>query len=153
MLRGSLYLILASVILVACNDHLKTDANNDPQGYADSQVVGSWKITAFYSNAPYDWNRDGNIETDIYNTWSACEKDNLYTFVGDKTGTFKISCVITRPGSWTIINTKQLVYQVDGIGAQSEKITYMSSDLFKTTIEVTVITGEDFTITKIWERQ
>jgi len=152
MLQRISYFVFISILFFSCNKHLKTEANNDPQGYADSQVVGAWRITAFSSDAPYDWDGNGSVETDIYNTWTACEKDNLYTFVGDKTGTFKINCSVTNPGSWEIIATKQLNYYVTGIGAQSERIISMTNNIFKTTIAVTVITGQNFTLTKTWSR-
>lgn len=140
-------------ILFACKSHLAIENNNGPQGYADSQVVGTWKITAYTSNAPYDWNSDGNAETNIYNNWTACEKDNLYQFMGDKTGMFKLNCSLTAPCNWDIINTLYLYYRIAGQSPDSEKIISMTSVEFKTTKEVTVITGQNFTLTKTWIRQ
>lgn len=139
--------------LLACQGHLLVEKNNAPQGYADSQVVGTWKITAYTSNAPYDWNHDGNVETNIYQTWSSCEKDNLYQFVGDKTGTFKLNCSLTAQGSWDIINTLYLYYLPAGQGPESEKFISMTSVEFKTIKAVTTTSGQNFTLTKTWTRQ
>jgi hypothetical protein len=152
MYHRILYLTLISLIISSCSPHNKNENYNAPQGYADSQLVGSWKITAFTSDTPYDWDGNGNAETNIYNNWDACEKDNLYIFAGDKTGSFKINCSVTKPGSWTIIDTKQLIFDVEGVGSQSEKFISMTSDQFKTTT-IVMANGKNFTLTKIWSRQ
>ena len=65
MRRLILYLITSVFFISSCNDHLKIEKNNDPQGYADSQFVGSWKITALSCDVAYDWNNDGTTERDI----------------------------------------------------------------------------------------
>ena len=165
-------LILYSLILVlsfsACNDHLKIEKNNDPQGYADSQFVGSWKIMAVSSDVAYDWNNDGSTETDIYSNWSPCEKDNLFTFTGDtalgayKKGTFKVNCSVTRTGVWQIVHTLPpnpadrdfyLQYIPENLLQESERIVDMTSVQFKTALDLTLPSGQDATITKTWIRQ
>ncbi len=153
MHRYLIYIIFCCLCLFACRDHLKIEKNNDPQGYADSQVVGVWKITAFSSNAPYDWNGDGSVETNIFNNWTSCEKDNLYQFVGDKTGTFKFNCSINGAGEWTIVNTLFLVYFLTGQIPDAEQFISMTTNEFKTTRDITVSTGQNFTLTKTWTRQ
>lgn len=140
-------------LFASCRDHLKIEANDLPQGYADSQVVGSWKVTAFTADKPYDWNRDGIPETNIYNTWSACQKDNLYSFSPDKTGTFKTDCSTTSAGTWTIIDTKYLEYIIAGLGLESEKFISMTVNQFKTTIDITDANGQNIVLTKTWARQ
>jgi len=159
MKRLVLYLFSSAFFITSCNDHLKIEKNNDPQGYADSQFVGAWKITAVNSDIAYDWNNDGSTERDIYGTWSSCEKDNLYTFTGDtatggnKKGTFKINCSVTKTGVWEIVNTKYLVYTPFGLAPESEKIISMTSVQFQSTIALTLSNGQPATITKTWARQ
>ena len=46
------------------------EANDNPQGYADSQVVGSWKITEILSDKAYDWDGNGTKEKDVFATYS-----------------------------------------------------------------------------------
>ena len=147
------YLILLCLFMVSCREHLEIEANNLPQGYADSQVVGTWKVTALSSNAAYDWDGNGVPETDIYTGWSACQKDNLYIFVGDKTGTYKINCSTTQGGSWQIFNLHQFEYTPIGFSTEVEKIISMTSNEFKTTRTVYVTSGQTFTITRTWTRQ
>jgi len=152
------YLFISVFFISSCNDHLKIEKNNDPQGYADSQFVGSWKITAVSSDVAYDWNNDGSPERDIYGTWLPCERDNLYTFTGDtavagyKKGTFKINCSVTKTGEWQIVNTKDLVYVPVGLGPESEKIIEMTSVQFRSILLLT-LNGQPATITKTWTRQ
>ena len=159
MKRLILYLFVSTFFIPACTDHLKIEKNNDPQGYADSQFVGSWKITAVNSDVAYDWNNDGSTERDIYSTWSLCERDNLFTFTGDtatagyKKGTFKINCSVTKTGEWQIVKTKDLLYIPLGLGPESEKIISMTSVQFKSTLALTLPNGQPATITKTWDRQ
>ncbi len=162
MKRLVLYLLISLNIAGTCNrDHLKIERNNLPQGYADSQVVGTWKITAISSNVSYDWNGDGAAETDIFNTWSTCQKDNLYTFTADtinsitaeKRGTFQLNCSVTKPGRWLIVNTQDLVYVPEGQLPESEKFISMTSVQFKTTQDFSLPTGQPVKITKTWTRQ
>jgi len=143
----------ATILLFACTDHLKTEANNDPQGYSNAQVIGTWKITAVSSDVPNDWNRDGITETDIYATWLACQKDNLYSFIVDNTGTFKLNCTTTESGSWQVVNTQHLLFDSPATGIELEKFISMSNLEFKTTRGYTLSNGQPATVTKTWTRQ
>jgi hypothetical protein len=138
------------VFIFACNKNNADDQSN--QGYADSQVVGQWKITAFLSNASYDWDGDGSAETDIFNTWTDCEKDNRYEFDSDKTGTFQLSCSVTAGGAWQILNAQELTFIPGGLPQQMETIISLTSNQFQTTKVVTVSPGKIFTLTKTWTR-
>lgn len=158
------FLFTSVFFISSCNDHLKIEKNNDPQGYADSQFVGSWKITALISDVAYDWNNDGTSERDIYSTWTPCERDNLYTFTGDtatgayKKGSFKINCSVTKPGEWQIIadtippKSQSLVYTLLGLGPESETVIDMTSVQFQSVLLLT-LNGQPATITKTWTRQ
>jgi hypothetical protein len=143
----------ATLLLCACRDHLKIEANDDPQGYSNAQVIGAWKITAVSSDVPNDWNGDGSSETDIYATWSACQKDNLYSFIVDYTGTFKLNCTNTEAGSWMVVNTQNLQYYSPATGIELEKFISMTNVEFKTTRGYTLSNGQPATVTKTWTRQ
>jgi hypothetical protein len=152
MKRLILYL-LSCVFITSCNDHLKIEKNDDPQGYADSQFVGTWKIVSMTSDVAWDWDNNGTTETNIFATLSSCEQDNLYTFVGDKTGTFKLNCSLTKDGSWQVINTQYLIYTPLNLAPESEKVISMTSVQFQSTIALTLSNGQPATITKTWVRQ
>jgi hypothetical protein len=153
MTRLFLTFLGLTCFLSSCNDHLKIERNNDDQGYADSQFVGSWKITAVSADVAWDYDGNGTSETNIWATWTACAKDNLYTFVGDKTGTFRINCSLTKDGSWEVVNTKHLVYTPLNLGPESETIISMTSVQFKSTVAISLPNGQPATITKTWDRQ
>ena len=146
------YLLASSILLFSCNDHLEIEANNNPQGYADSQVVGEWKITAVHSSIAYDWDGNGTPETDIFNSWSDCDKDHLYTFVGNKSGVYKLNCNTTLNGVWQIFEVRYLEYTPDGLSTLSEKIISMTSNEFKTSRSFTTPSGQSCLITKTWTR-
>ena len=162
MRRLILYLF-TSVFIISCNDHLKIEKNDDPQGYADSQFVGSWKVTALNCDVAYDWNNDGTTERDIYSTWTSCQRDNLYTFTADtlsaakKKGTFKIDCSVIKSGEWQIVfsdnpKSQSLLYTPLGLSPESEIITDMTSVQFQSVLLLT-LNGLPATITKTWTRQ
>jgi hypothetical protein len=152
MLRLILYSIFIGNIAVSCNK-IDTDDNDDPQGYADSQVIGTWKITGLNADAPYDWDGNGVPETNLFPAIPACDKDNLYVFEPDKTGSFKKSCSLTQDGTWEIYQTKHLIITPTSAPAEMEKITAMSSTEFVTSRQVVAPSGETFTISKTWSRQ
>lgn len=153
MKRLILYLLVPGFFISSCNGHLKIEKNNDPQGYADSQFVGIWKITAINSDVAWDFDGNGTTETNIFATQSACEKDNLYTFVGNKTGTFKFDCSLTKDGSWQVVDTKYLQYTPLGLSPEQETVISMTSVQFKSTLPITLSNGQPATITKTWTRQ
>lgn len=153
MFRLILYVCLPVFFIISCNDHLKIEQNNDPQGYADSQFVGTWKVTAVNADVAWDYDGNGSTETNIWATWTVCEKDNLYTFVGDKTGTFKINCSLTKDGSWQVANTQYLIYTPLNMTPESEKVISMTSVQFKSTVAITLPNGQPATITRTWDRQ
>jgi hypothetical protein len=152
-MRHLILYLLFSILICSCNDHLKIEKNNDPQRYADSQFVGSWKITAVVSDIPWDWDNNGTTEKNIYAIWSGCQKDNLYTLVGDKTGTYKLNCNSTIIGSWLVVDALYLVYTPINLPPESEMVTSMTSVQFTSTVKVTLSNGQDAIITKTWSRQ
>lgn len=155
MNRLILYLLFSAFFISSCNDHLKIEKNNDKQGYADSQFVGSWKITGVSSSIPWDWDGNGSVESNIYSTWSNCQKDNLYTFVGDstKTATFKLNCSTTVDGNWAVTSTQYLYYKPTNYSPESEKVVSMTSIQFVTTLDITLSNGQSASIIKTWTRQ
>ena len=81
------------------------------------------------------------------------KKDNLYTFVGDKTGTYKLDCSNTKIGSWEVISTTYLVYTPLNSIPEAEKVIQMTSIQFKSALAITLPNGQPATITKTWDRQ
>ncbi len=144
--------IILSVFFSACK-RITVDANDNPQGYADSQVVGTWKITEVNSDKAYDWDGNGTKERDIYATYDECEKNMLYHFLQDKTGLYQLDCNTTKNGTWQILNTLYLLWTPEGNAQRNEKISNMTSNRFYTSRNMQVMLGETYVITSTWERQ
>jgi hypothetical protein len=55
-------------------------------------VVGTWAVTGIRSNAANDWDGDGRSETDIYGTYSSCQRDIVLVFDDYGTGQGRQGC-------------------------------------------------------------
>jgi hypothetical protein len=55
-------------------------------------VVGTWAVAGIRSNTANDWNGDGYSETDIYGTYSSCQRDIVLVFDDYGTGQGKQGC-------------------------------------------------------------
>lgn len=58
----------------------------------DTDVVGTWAVTGIRSNMANDWDGDGYSETDIYGTYSYCQRDIVLTFDQYGTGQGRQGC-------------------------------------------------------------
>jgi len=58
----------------------------------ESDVVGTWAVTGIRSNIANDWDGDGYPETDIYSTYSYCQRDIILTFDQYGTGQGRQGC-------------------------------------------------------------
>lgn len=148
-----LRLLLLIVLFFSGCKRVTVEANDNPQGYADSQVVGTWKITEILSDKAYDWDGNGTKEKDVLATYDDCEKNMLYQFIQDKTGVYQLNCNTTKNGTWLILNTLYLVWRPEGNAQRNEKISQMTSNQFYTSRTMQILLGETITITSKWERQ
>lgn len=55
-------------------------------------VVGTWAVTGIRSNVANDWDGDGYSETDIYGTYSSCQRDIVLEFDDYGTGQGRQGC-------------------------------------------------------------
>lgn len=53
---------------------------------------GEWRVAGIRSDRPYDWNGDGYSETDIFKTYSYCERDIRMNFDDNGYGQSKQGC-------------------------------------------------------------
>ena len=68
--------VIAISILMICVACKKDNKENR----MDLISSGNWKMIAFTVNPGYDYDVDGDIDTDIFAVTDNCEKDNLYLF-------------------------------------------------------------------------
>jgi hypothetical protein len=80
-----LFLLFAVVtILSSCS---KRDVISN-----EYDVVGTWAVTGIRSNVANDWDGNGSSETDIYGTYSSCQRDIILTFDEYGTGQTRQGC-------------------------------------------------------------
>lgn len=63
-------------------------------------LEGTWAITGIRSDRPYDWNGDGRTETDIYGSYTTCQRDIVVVFQNNGYGQIRQGC----NASWQNIN-------------------------------------------------
>lgn len=103
-LRIFLFLSI-SILLLQCSKDEET-----PQVPAD-KIIGSWVMTADSYSPAYDYFGNGQLITEVFPFYDACEKDNLLIFKSNSQGDFDESTLKcdasdpqTIPFLWTITN-------------------------------------------------
>ena len=76
----SFLLLSISFLLVRCSNNKDT-----PKTPADL-LLGSWGITGDIYSPAYDYLGNGQLVTDAFPLYEACEKDNIYTFNASNAG-------------------------------------------------------------------
>ena len=125
-LSGVLLVLIISGIFTQCK---KEKDDETPQSKTDIITTGQWRIIAHTSSPGFDWNLDGTIETDLYNVYEPCEKDNYLIFKKD--GTYEANegatkCFSTDPqseaGTWQLVDNETKI-NIDGDIATIEELT------------------------------
>lgn len=80
-----------SLLLVACVLFLSGCVKGDVISN-EEDIAGTWAVTAIRSNAANDWDGDGYTETDIYGTYSYCQRDIVLVFDPYGTGQGRQGC-------------------------------------------------------------
>lgn len=74
-------------------------------------VVGAWVVTGIRSNIANDWDGDGYSETDIYGTYSYCERDIVLEFDEYGTGQGRQGCnSYWQNLNWQLTNNNRTLY-------------------------------------------
>jgi hypothetical protein len=70
---------------------LSSCSKQDVTATADD-LIGTWEVTGIRSDRPYDWDGDGYSETDIYNTYSFCQREIILEFENNGYGQARQGC-------------------------------------------------------------
>lgn len=71
----------------------------------EEDLIGTWAVTGISSNQPYDWDGDGYEETDIYNSYSYCQREIVLVFDYNGTGDSRQGCTSSwQPMYWQFSN-------------------------------------------------
>jgi|GEM_PF-1675390 len=101
-------LAFIAVIFSGC---IKTDIIAD-----DRDLVGTWKVTGIRSDRAFDWNGDSYTETDIYSTYTYCQRDIILIF--DERGYGRVRQGCTAPWQnlyWYLTNgNTRLIIELPG---------------------------------------
>ena len=99
LLLASTFIILASFALISCS---KNDAVSPSEN-----ILGTWQITGIQSNYAYDWDGDGREETDIYSTYSSCDRDIEIVFEEGGYGRISEGCDAPYDNiNWQLTNNR-----------------------------------------------
>lgn len=77
----------------------------------ETDIEGTWAVTGIRSNIANDWDGDGYSETDIYGTYSPCERDIVLVFDYNGTGQSRQGCnAYWQNMNWQLLNNNRTLY-------------------------------------------
>ena len=139
ILLSTLTLLLAS----CTKDNTITDTDD---------IVGTWAVTDIRSNQSYDWDGDGRNETDIYGTYSSCQRDIVLVFDYDGYGQSRQGC--NAPWNtlyWDLTGNRTLNIQLSGDDLNLD-IVQMTNNTIRGEDQV-YVNGRNYTITYTLSRR
>lgn len=99
----SVLLITAIVVLSSCTKSDVISNNYD--------LTGTWAVTGIRSDIANDWDGDGRSETDIYGTYSYCQRDIVLVFDYNGTGQSRQGCnAYWQNLNWEVLNNNRTLY-------------------------------------------
>jgi hypothetical protein len=138
------YSIIVFAVLILIATGCKKDKDGGRMGIITS---GTWKIIALATEPGYDADGDGDIDSDLFALYDACEKDDYFVFRNN--GSFEVNegptkCDPSNPqvysSEWQFANNESEII-IDGDRGIIEELT-------NSTLRIrTESAGEKFTIT------
>ena len=91
-------LLLASVFVFSSCQKTSVLAN-------EQSIEGTWVVTGIASDRAYDFNGDGYPETDIYGSYTSCQRDVVAVFSSGGYGQMRQGCNATWQNiNWQLTN-------------------------------------------------
>jgi Domain of unknown function (DUF5004) len=121
------YIVTLAILLFSMG--CKKDNDKPNQSRMDLITAGQWKIIALTLVPGYDIDGDGDLDTDIFQDFDICEKDDFYVFKSN--GIFEVNegpskCDASDPqvvsGSWSFANQEKEII-LDGSPGTIEELT------------------------------
>ena len=98
-----LLLLVTFFVLSSCTKSDVISNQND--------IEGTWAVTGIRSNEANDWNGDGYAETDIYATYSSCQRDIVLVFDYNGSGQSRQGCNANWQNmNWQLLNSNRTLY-------------------------------------------
>jgi hypothetical protein len=99
----SLLLLVSIIVFSSCT---KSDVISN-----EADIEGTWAVTGIRSNIANDWDGDGHSETDIYGTYSSCERDIVLVFDYNGVGQSRQGCnAYWQNMNWQLLNNNRTLY-------------------------------------------
>ena len=116
-------------------------------------IEGTWAVTDIRSNMAYDWNGDGRTETDIYGSYSFCQRDIVLVFEPNGYGQSRQGCNASWQSMyWQLTNSNRTL----SIGMSGDDLnldlTHFSSNTIRGEDHV-YVDGRNFVITYTLSRR
>jgi len=147
------YFLLFTFLFSCTKDYIRPQPfqiTDDPENLTE-QLLGSWKLYEQTSVPANDWDGDGKAETDMYTTYSACQKEAGFTFQSNGKGLIKNSCTDTRAMNWKITNNSDdFNYQMETNGIfdnyRNNKVIQLNKNFFIVSGHLTTANGKTYSI-------
>lgn len=116
-------------------------------------ITGTWAVTGIRSNLSYDWDGDGRSETDIYGSYSSCQRDIILVLDRNGNGQSRQGCNASWQSLyWDLTNgNRTLNISLYGDDLNLD-LTQLSYNTIRGEDHVTV-NGRDFVITYTLSRR
>lgn len=97
------FLLAAVIVFSGCTKNDVISNEND--------ITGTWAVTGIRSNIANDWDGDGYPETNIYGTYSSCERDIVLVFDYNGSGQSRQGCdAYWQNLNWQLLNNNRTLY-------------------------------------------
>lgn len=118
-----------------------------------SDIEGTWAVTGIRSSQSYDWDGDGDNETDILGTYSSCQRDIVLVFEYNGYGQARQGCNASWQNLyWSLDNNnRRLAISLSGDDLNLD-ITQITSNTIRGEDRVNV-DGRSFVVTYTLSRR
>jgi len=140
-----------AVFFTGCKKKEDDPAPSQTQSKSKTELLTahSWKFTGSVSNVAIDTDDDASTPNtkDLYNEWSLdCEKDDIYTFSANNTGTINDAGTVCDPNgsitfTWVLSGNTLVLSTGTGANTYVETMTLVSID--DNTLKVNYAEDED----------
>jgi hypothetical protein len=141
----SILLVALIVVFSSCTKGDIFSASND--------IAGTWAVTGIRSDVPNDWDDDGYAETDIYGTYSYCQRNIVLVFDDYGTGQGRQGCnAYWQNLNWQLLNngrTLRIDLLEDEIVLNNLRVNYNSMQ----GEDYVYTNGRNYTITYTLQRR
>jgi hypothetical protein len=135
--------VLATIAASCSKENIVADEND---------IVGTWTVTAIRSDMAYDWDGDGYTETDIYGTYSYCQRDIQLAFDNYGSGQSRQGCnAYWQNMNWSLTNNNRtLRISLPGDDLNLELVQF-NQNIIKGQ-DLVYVNGRNFTVTYTLQR-